>query len=115
MTLKNLRQFIEFKHDDFFEKKKLYFLSARTLQNENGVKVSLLILEDNTTYANNQTNLGEQITVKILNKSIENYSNFQPMTTVCKITNISKATVFGEYQNQLSIVGNVEKVEEIKK
>ena len=102
--MKNLSQFKDFKHQEFFEKKKLFFLNAK--QTEGGaVKVILLILEDKTDYQN--TNLGEQIVVTVANKSIADFEKFESLRTECKIVNVVKATIFGEYQNQLSIHADV--------
>ena len=53
--MNNLRQFLSFKHQEFFEKKRLYFLAVKELATQNGVKVSLLILEDGTDYKNEKT------------------------------------------------------------
>ena len=84
--MKNLSQFKDFKHQEFLEKKRLYFLGVKTVKNENGVKVSLLILED---------------------KTVDDFIGFKPLQTECKIVNVKKATIYGDYQNQLSIHADV--------
>lgn len=78
-----------------------------------GVKVTLLIYQDNSEYPNEKTNLGEQIIVKVPFASIEAYSAFQPMVTLCKVTEIEKAVVYGEYRNQLSLTASVIETDEI--
>lgn len=104
--MKNLSQFKDFKHQEFFEKKKLFFLNAK--QTESGaVKVILLILEDKTDYQNSNNNLGEQIVITVANKSLADFENFESLRTECKIVHVVKATIFGEYQNQLSIHADV--------
>lgn len=110
MSLKNLRSFLTFNSSAFFADKKLYYLNCKELQENNGVKITLLILEDLTEYKTSNNNLGEQITVKVLNKSSSDFINFQPMQTICEVVDISKANVYGEYQNQLSITGSVVKI-----
>lgn len=105
MTLKNLRSFLKF-DNSFFENKELVYLGSK-ITNDNKLKVSLLIVKDNTKYQNNQTNLGEQLVVTVNNKVIDDYSSFIPMKRVCKIGNVSKAVVYGEFQNQLSITADV--------
>ena len=105
MTLKNLRSFLKF-DKSFFEKKEFVYLNCRLTQ-DNHLKVTLLIVEDNTEYQNEQNNLGEQVVITVLNKGIDDYSSFKPLQTVCKVVNISKAAVYGEYQNQLSITADV--------
>ncbi|MBA1351035.1 hypothetical protein [Streptococcus oralis] len=105
MTLKNLRNFLTF-DKSFFDNKELVYLGSKLTQ-DNKLKVSLLIFKDTTEYQNGQTNLGEQVVVTVNNKGIDDYSSFKPLQTVCKVVNISKATVYGEYQNQLSITADV--------
>lgn len=115
--MKNLNQFKSFKHQEFLEKKKLYYLDVKAISASNSVKVSLLILEDNTVYQNDGTNLGEQLQVTVKNKSVEDFSSFKALQTECKIVNVQKATIYGDYQNQLSIHADVVAVnpEEAKK
>lgn len=105
--MKNLSQFKDFKHQEFLEKKRLYFLGVKTVKNENDVKVSLLILEDKTVYQNENNNLGEQLQVTVQNKTVDDFIGFKPLQTECKIVNVKKATIYGDYQNQLSIHADV--------
>ena len=102
MALKNLSHFTAFNASQFLSRKELRFISATRWVEKNdtgsevekGVKVSLLIYKDNSEYPNDKTNLGEQTV-------------FQPMVTICDVTNIEKAVVFGEYRNQLSLTATV--------
>jgi hypothetical protein len=120
MSLKNLNHFTAFNASQFFSRKELRFISAtRWVEKtdtgsevEKGVKVSLLIYKDNSEYPNDRTNLGEQITVKVPFASLENYSVFQPMVTICEVTNIKKAVIYGEYRNQLSLTASVIEADE---
>ncbi|KAF1242508.1 hypothetical protein B8V60_06960 [Streptococcus agalactiae] len=112
--MQNLRQFLVFNYNEFLLGKKLFFIGARNLIDNKGVKVDLLILEDNTNYSNEKTNLGEKITVTVIGKKIEDYSSFTPMKTVCKITNVAKASVYGDFQNLLSLTASVIKSSEEK-
>lgn len=115
MALKNLSHFTAFNASQFLSRKELRFISATRWVEKNdtgsevekGVKVSLLIYKDNSEYPNDKTNLGEQITVKVPLASLEDYTVFQPMVTICDITNIEKSVVFGEYRNQLSLTATV--------
>ncbi|MCW1059248.1 MULTISPECIES: hypothetical protein [Streptococcus] len=115
MALKNLSHFTAFNASQFLSRKELRFISATRWVEKNdtgsevekGVKVSLLIYKDNSEYPNDKTNLGEQITVKVPLASLEDYTVFQPMVTICDVTNIEKAVVFGEYRNQLSLTATV--------
>ena len=105
MALKNLRNFLKF-DKSFFDNKELVYLGSKLTQ-DNKLKVSLLIVKDTTEYQNGQTNLGEQVVVTVNNKGIDEYSSFIPMKTICRIENITKAVVYGEFQNQLSITADV--------
>lgn len=120
MALKNLSHFTAFNASQFLSRKELRFISATRWVEKNdtgsevekGVKVSLLIYKDNSEYPNDKTNLGEQITVKVPLASLEDYTVFQPMVTICDVTNIEKAVVFGEYRNQLSLTATVIEADE---
>lgn len=120
MSLKNLSHFTAFNAPEFLKRKELRFISATRwierndsgLEIEKGVKVTLLIFKDNSEYPNEKTNLGEQIMVKVPFASIEDYSVFQPMVTICEVTNVEKAVVYGEYRNQLSLTATVVEADE---
>lgn len=115
MALKNLSHFTQFNAPQFLSRKELRFISAsRWVEKgdtdseiEKGVKVSLLVYQDNSEYPNEKNNLGEQLLVKVPFASIEDYTGFQPMITTCEVINIEKAVVYGEYRNQLSLTGTV--------
>lgn len=120
MSLKNLSHFTAFNAPEFLKRKELRFISATRwierndsgLEIEKGIKVTLLIFKDNSEYPNEKTNLGEQIMVKVPFASIEDYSVFQPMVTICEVTNVEKAVVYGEYRNQLSLTATVVEADE---
>ena len=80
---------------------------------EKGVKVGVLIFSDESDYPNEKNNIGEQLTVKVPLASMEDYDSFQPMITTCEIVDVEKATVYGEYRNQLSIIAKVVEVDEV--
>ena len=120
MALKNLSHFTAFNAPQFLSRKELRFISAtRWVEKtdtgselEKGIKVSLLIYKDNSEYPNSKTNLGEQITVKVPFASLEDFSVFQPMVTICEVKNIEKAVIYGEYRNQLSLTASVIEADE---
>ncbi|HEN7547620.1 TPA: hypothetical protein U7L95_000439 [Streptococcus agalactiae] len=120
MALKNLSHFTAFNASLFLSRKELRFITATRwiersdsgLEIEKGVRVTLLIFKDNSEYPNEKTNLGEQIMVKVPFASIEDYSVFQPMVTVCEVTNVETAVVYGEYRNQLSLTATVVEADE---
>ena len=120
MALKNLSHFTAFNAPQFLSRKELRFISATrwiektdtSSEVEKGIKVSLLIYKDNSDYPNEKTNLGEQITGQVQFASLEDFSVFQPMVTVCEVTNIEKAVIYGEYRNQLSLTASVIEADE---
>lgn len=120
MALKNLSHFTAFNAPLFLSRKELRFITATRwiersdsgLEIEKGVRVSLLIYKDKSEYPNDKTNLGEQITVKVPFASLEDFSVFQPMLTICEVTNIEKAVIYGEYRNQLSLTASVIEADE---
>lgn len=73
MPLKQLKSFLKFQSTEFFLEKKLCYLNCKELPDNEGVKITLLILEDNTDYNSDNTNLGEQITVKVIGKKGTDY------------------------------------------
>lgn len=121
MSLKNLSHFTEFNASLFLAHKELRFISATSWVEktesgsniEKGVKVGLLIFVDDSDYLNEKDNLGEQLVVKVPFASLDDFADFQPMLTICEITDIEKAVVYGEYRNQLSITAKVVKADDI--
>ncbi|EUB26185.1 hypothetical protein HMPREF1514_0178 [Streptococcus sp. AS20] len=121
MSLKNLSHFTEFNASLFLAHKELRFISATSWVEktesgskvEKGVKVGLLVFVDDSDYSNEKNNLGEQLVVKVPYATLEDYANYQPMVTVCEIVDIEKASVYGEYRNQLSITAKVVKADDI--
>lgn len=121
MSLKNLSHFTAFKAPLFLSRKELRFISAASWVEktesgskvEKGVKVGLLVFVDDSDYPNEKNNLGEQLVVKVPFASLDDFADFQPMLTICEITDIEKAVVYGEYRNQLSLTAKVVKADEI--
>ena len=121
MALKNLSHFTEFNAQLFLSRKELRFLSATRWTEkseagseiETGVKVGVLIFSDESEYANEKNNIGEQLIVKVPFASLEDYSSFKPMLTTCEVTDIERAVVYGEYRNQLSLTAKVIEVVEL--
>lgn len=121
MALKNLSHFTAFNAPEFLKRKELRFISAirwvekidKSSEVEKGVKVGLLIFSDDSDYPNEKNNLGEQLVVKVPFATLEDYASYQPLVTICEIIDIEKATVYGEYRNQLSITAKVVKADDI--
>jgi len=111
MALQGLNQFVLFSTPDFLMGKRLVFLKALPLKDgdiEVGSKVVIQIVEDKTKYSKaNVSNFGEQLTVKVRGVSPAAYAQFKPLVTEVIILDVERAVVYGEYRNQLSIVGKV--------
>ncbi len=120
MALKGLNAFQYFSLEDFLLGKCLVFVKASPWQEgqgENakleGAKVSLQIVEDKTQYAKEDiTNFGELLTVKVRGVAPTAYHKLNPLNTEVTITDVERATVWGDYRNELSIVAVVRVVEE---
>lgn len=103
--MRGLKQFMEFRIDDFLKEKKLVVVGCRQWLDSNGkdvlgTKVDTVILVDNTDYVRKDgaqiSNRFEKLTLKV-RKDIE-----FPLDTVVKPVNAT-ASVYGDYQNQLAI------------
>lgn len=122
MALKNLNSFLSFDAPLFLARKELRFVSAthwvergdNDVETEKGVKVALLIFSDDSDYPNDKTNLGEQLIVKVPFATLHDFEEFLPMQTICEVTDVEKAVVYGEYRNQLSLTAAVIKAETIE-
>lgn len=115
MAFNNLSHFTEFNAHLFLAHKELRFVSAipwieksdSGTEIEKGVKVALFILKDGSEYPNEKNNLGEKLIVKVPFGSLDDFASLQPMQSICEITDIEKAVVYGDYRNQLSLTGTV--------
>ena len=101
--MKYLKNYQTFETEKFLEGKQLVFLKGKYVDNANfkGLSLTVLILQD----AKGE-NTGEEFTVKIPNGQETFLNSLKPLTQV-KITNVSKVSIYGDYQNQLSMHANV--------
>jgi len=95
----------------FISEKRLVFIKAQKWKEENslvGSKVIIQIVDDKTKYPNpDVSNFGEQLTVKVRGAFPETFNKIKPLTTEVEIVDVERATVYGEYRNQLSIIAVV--------
>ena len=54
-----------------------------------------------------ETTTQEAKKVTVQNKTVDDFVGFKALQTECKIVNVKKATIYGDYQNQLSIHADV--------
>ena len=104
--MKKLNNYRLFDTERFLKGKKLAFLKGKYQADDKfqGVSMTLIVLDDIK-----KENDGEQFTVKVANVPESYLMQFKMLDTV-QLYDISKATVYGDYQNQLSIHAKVKKV-----
>ena len=101
--MKKLKQFAPFNADLFFDKIDLQFTKVEPIRVNDktvGFKYNLLICDDQHNYGEESSlNIGEVIKVKI--EDVNSNTNF---TFGQKVELINpRASIYGEYQNQLSV------------
>lgn len=107
--MKGLRQFLKFDTTDFFADKTLValavsptfeYVNGEKTNNILGCKIESVIGVDNTKYSKDGiSNAFEKINIKIIDTKEFNI----PQMSRFKIKSFEKATVYGAYQNQLSV------------
>lgn len=111
MSLQALSAFLEFQLLSFLTGKRLVFVKALLWKEDEkilGSKVVVQIVEDKTQYPKPDiTNFGEQFVVKVRNVSPDAYGKLRPFTTEVYVKDVEKAVVYGEFRNQLSIIGTI--------
>lgn len=95
-----------FDTEKFIKTKKLAFLKGKYQSDDKfkGITATIIILEDAA-----EENQGEQFTVKIADVPETLLSQFK-MFDIIQLYDVTKATVYGEYQNQLSIHAKIRKI-----
>lgn len=128
MVLSYLREFNKFDLKGFLEDKELIFVDAKDWNepkrdekgNETkekvtvGTRVTLMISKDKTKYANPkmngsrvQTNSKEKLAVKV-RRPLSDFDSWQEDDSVMiDYDNLEKVSVWGNYSNELSIIGDV--------
>lgn len=108
--MKHLSSFLSFDYNAFFADKRLLFIKTEPWRDGElvvGSKVVTQIFEDKTDYAKEGDNFGEQVVVKVRGVDPSSFAKLKPFSTEVTISEVERATVFGDYRNQLSIIGNV--------
>lgn len=109
--MKGLKSFLYFDFERFLVGKRLVYLKATPWLeqgNDLGCKVTLQIVEDKTTYAHeNIENYGEQLVVKVRNCSPAAFAKLRPLDTEVTITDVERATVYGDFGQSLSIIAKI--------
>lgn len=111
MSLKKLSSFLKFDASSFFASKEMMLSKVEVWKEgedrdhlqTRGTKVTGVIFRDRTDY-NGETgvNAGESIVFKV-SRPLLDFDNWKPFNTVFRVTDVTKAVVYGDYRNQLSI------------
>ena len=111
MALKGLNQFQRFDLPAFLQQKTLKYLKTgiwKDGDSEVGSKVTLQIVDDRTQYAQpGIDNFGEQLTVKVRGAAPSAFAQLRPLSTEVIITEVERATVYGDFRNNLAIIGKI--------
>ena len=109
--LKGLNQFQNFDMKAFLVGKRLAYLKASVWRDgdaELGSKVVTQIIEDSTQYTQPSVdNFGEQLTIKVRGVTPPSFGQLRPLSTEVVVTEIERAVIYGDYRNQLSIIGKI--------
>ena len=107
MTLKKLSSFLKFDSKSFFDGKEFLLSKIEEWREEDktvGTKVTGVIFKDSTNYGDSgiALNKGESITFKVTKPATE-FTEWKPFATLFRVTDVNKATVYGDFRNQLSM------------
>ena len=111
MSLRGLQQFHTFDLTSFLKDKRLAYLKSVSWKDgdvEVGSEVITQIIEDRTQYSKpGMDNFGEQLTVKVRGVAPSAFAQLRPLSTEVVIKDVERATVYGDYRNQLSIIAKI--------
>lgn len=111
MSLKKLSQFQVFDASRFFKTKSMMYAKAELWQEGEdrdhlktvGTKITGVVFHDGTDYRGEMgVNEGESIVFKV-QQPLSTFSTWKTFNTVFKAEQVTKAVVYGDYRNQLSV------------
>jgi len=111
MGLKTLAAHTYFNLEGYLENMKIAFVKVEVWQEEDevlGTKVRIQVMEDKNQYKTPYTtNCGEQLIIKVRKVPPESYQKFKSLVTEVEVTDIERASIYGEWRNQLSVIAVV--------
>lgn len=110
--LKKLKNFTEFKSNEFLKDKSLVFLSGKVVATEKfeGVQMEVMISDDRTDYGNDAiTNEFERFNVRIKGAD-EAYLNSFVRKQPIRIAEVTNAVIYGDYSEHLLLTAKVIKL-----
>ena len=112
MSLKKLSQFQVFDSSRFFNGKDFIFSKAELWQQGEdrdhmqtlGTKITGVIFRDRVDYGRGETevNRGESVVFKV-SQPLSTFSDWKQFNTVFRVNSVTKAVVYGDFRNQLSV------------
>lgn len=99
MNLKKLNNFLVFDHEGFLKPLKLYLNSLKYDKDSKALKGEMVILED----ASGNENRFGKIGFKIENATLEDINKYQ-LGCMYDFVGVTKASVYGEFRDNLSII-----------
>ncbi len=112
MKLKEFKNEIQIKVQEFFNGKELTIAGAKYNEEKKAIVLSVVITKDLTKYDDPKTtNLFEKFTCTIPNSKEEDLPKYR-LSQKIKFAKIDKATIWGQYSNNLSMVASVLPVNE---
>lgn len=120
MGLKKLNHFQTFDTDAFFNNKQLLYTKLEEWKEGDdpehlqtvGTKVTGVIAVDGADYGNGLENVnrGESLVFKV-KQPVNAFNDWKPFGTLFKVNQVTKASVYGDYRNHLSVtVPSLERV-----
>lgn len=117
---KKLSQFLVFDSDKFLSGKRFLLTKIEMWKDGSGndakvlgTKITGACFVDNTQYREGQThvNRGETFTVKT-SQPVGEFSGWTPFRTGFVVSKVTKASVWGDFRNHLSITGEVSRLQQ---
>lgn len=111
MSLKKLSQFQAFDSTRFFKGKNFMYAKAELWQQGEdrnhlqtvGTKITGVIFHDETDYHGEiGVNEGESVVFKVT-QPLSEFSSWKSFNTVFRVSQVTKAVIYGDYRNQLSV------------
>ena len=110
MSLKKLSKFQTFDSASFFGKSQLLFTKIeewregeRDNMNIVGTKIIGVLVVDGADYGQEkELNRCESLTIKV-RQPVSAFSDWQPFRTIYRVGEVEKASIYGEFRNQLSL------------
>lgn len=97
---------VQIQVEQFFQRKELT-INGASVNKDGLISVQLVITKDGTDYGDqNVSNLYEKFNIVITDSNEKDLSKY-PLGKKVRLTKVDRATVYGDYQNNLSLTGSI--------